>query len=241
MGFANRVGELGHCFWLELCEGYLPFVAELRFKYLAFLIELSIGCWPGWSYHTTMHQIIVDPETSNDKERAHANWTYVSATRLASPVAGAPLKRLEANDWIYTSDRIAVTINRLHVPAWFRFDADFYQLCSVLHKFVPSLDDEPKRPVRDTRIERMMLPFFQAHPHHATTIQSMRASFERAIAPATPMTRPYYELDRVLPMPIVLGDVPGMREAVLATFGRIPSLAHCDSDDLCHRLFLGTR
>ncbi len=170
-------------------------MAELRQKYLAFLIELALGCWPGWSYHVAMHTVLSDlDKDSAFHGSAHANWTFVVCHRIASPVARAPLAKLGPNDWVYTSDRIVVTIEPVYIPSWFSHDSDMYALCAMLHKYIPSVDDEPRRPRKDKSRDHVLLPLSQSHPHHYEAIRAMHESYRRAIAPAEPMATPLSEL-----------------------------------------------
>jgi hypothetical protein len=113
VGIESRVGTLGTTLWCAPRQGWVPFLAEMRARYLAFLVELCMGCWPGWSYHTQMH-IIYECED----ERPELRWSFCELARLASPVYGAHLGRLKAGDWVFSGDRIVVRARRVYVPAW---------------------------------------------------------------------------------------------------------------------------
>jgi hypothetical protein len=73
--------------WFALTRRWLPFPANLKAKYLALLVELNLGCWPGWTYHPGKRTIACARDSDIPQQSSHAVWTFVHLVRAASPLA----------------------------------------------------------------------------------------------------------------------------------------------------------
>lgn len=154
----NRVGTSGLVPWFRYKRGWVRFPANLKFKYLGLLIEMAMGCWPGWTFHTGIANIVQEPQ--EDTPNPHAMWTFVRAFRVASPLFDAPLGPLVSEDWVYESDRITFIFERVYVPAWLKNDSPMYFVASLLWKFVPDPTKDNHKTIRYDKIERILFPFY---------------------------------------------------------------------------------
>jgi hypothetical protein len=113
----NRVGTLRDGPWFDTRPCWVPFLADMRARFLTFVAEIHMGCWPGWSYHTT-HRIIFETEEDKAKERPDLVWSFAQLTRIASPLFGAKTGPLRGSDWVFSGDRLTLKMRRVYVPAW---------------------------------------------------------------------------------------------------------------------------
>lgn len=195
--------------WFALQGRWLAFPANIKTKYLALLVELNLGCWPGWTFHPTTRSIISYHDSEIPQQSAHAVWTFVHLTRVASPLCHAKLGKLRGKDWVYECDRIQVTIERVHVPAWLSNDPEMYYVASILWKHIPLPTLDKKRFVKLGSVERILFPIMNAYPRLSSQIQTMHQEFASVLAPAQMISKPLYDLVRPGPE-WVLGDVPSM-------------------------------
>ena len=229
----SRVGTLGQTVWFLPRPGWVPMLSDMRARYVAFLFELLMGCWPGWSYHTKWRIIY-----ETDEVRLDHRWSYCILSRLASPLAGAKLGPLRAADWVFSGDRIVATMKRVFVPAWLQHSPNLYQALSFLWKYVPNVDAESRAVEQDKARDRILLPLHRGHPHIAQVVKFLHDSFAKSIFPARPSTKPMYELlfDGEQAR---LHEIPGMKQRLRVYASRDEQLKLLSKDELERRLLLG--
>lgn len=193
VGMSQRVGTLGYTAWFAPRQGWVPFLAEMRFKFLAFLVELHMGCWTGWSYHTQLKRIYPVLDDSF-RPRPELQWSFCKAQRIASPLSNAPLKELDQDDWIFSGDRIVITMQHLFVPAWLQHSPKFYDLCQQLWRYIPDVRTEPRQSTRDSLSKRDLIPLPRQHPQLSSLIQFMHDSFAHSMFPARISTKPAFSI-----------------------------------------------
>jgi hypothetical protein len=235
----NRAGSLGQAPWFDTAPCWVPFLADMRNKFFSFIVELYMGCWPGWSYHCSS-RIIFETDEERAKERTDLVWSFAKLTRIASPLFGARLGPLKGSDWIFSGDRLVVSMRRILVPAWLQHSSRLYACFSFLWKYVPNPSTEPRNAERDIVRQRELLPLPRAHPRLAQAIQFLHDSFQHSIFPAKLSTKPMYELTFSRQQP-VLGEIPGMKQRLWVHAAKDEHLRLLGKRRLEHCLWLGTR
>jgi hypothetical protein len=239
----HRVGQGGTVPWFQTQRAWVRFPANIKFKYLGLLIEMAMGCWPGWTFHTGISNIV--QEAAEDSSNPHAMWTFVRAVRVASPLFDAPLKPLTSEDWVFECDRITFTLQRIYVPSWLKNDPQMYYVASLLWKFVPDPEHDRHKTIRYDKIERILFPFERAYPYLSSSVSKMVAEMKKLLAPSSIAHVPLYDMIRPFTQhqtdEWVLGDIPGVIDRFMGMRHTIPELARLTRDEAEHRLFLGTR
>lgn len=209
--------------------------AELKWLFLAALLEAHLGCWPGWAFdleHLALRR-------SEDAAADARQWSFVRGERLASPLAGAPPGPLGPFDWVHSGDVIQIRTESVFVPPWLKFERELYHVCASAWKFAPNPAREHARAEKDARTGRLRLPLQTQYPVHAAQLQELYNDHLVAVHPAKPMRAPLYAQPARARW--VLGELPEVAKRVLKRAESSQRLQSLSREELLRMLFMGTR